>query len=47
MPEDLVPQIPIIMDIFTKAEVTVLQSKDYEADDIIGHITNMADEQSF
>ena len=47
MPEDLVPQIPIIMDIFAKADVTVLQSKDYEADDIIGHITNMADEHNF
>ena len=47
MPEDLVPQIPIIMDIFKKAEVTVLQSKDYEADDIIGHITNMADDNHF
>ena len=47
MPEDLAPQIPIIMDIFAEADVTVLQSKDYEADDIIGHITNMADEHNF
>lgn len=45
MPEDLVRQMPIAKEILTKMGVTILEKEGYEADDIIGTISRLCEEQ--
>lgn len=45
MPEELVPQMPLIKDILRALGVAVAEKEDYEADDIIGTLSRAAYEQ--
>jgi len=45
MPDDLVKQMPIAKDILTKMGITILEKEGYEADDIIGTISRLCEEQ--
>jgi DNA polymerase-1 len=44
MPEELRLQVPIVIDLLQKANVTALTCENYEADDIIGEATRIAGE---
>ncbi len=45
MPDDLVRQMPIAKEILSKMNVTILEKEGFEADDIIGTISRLCEEQ--
>ena len=47
MPEDLVPQIPIIKDIIRAMNIPIVEAPGFEADDIIGTLAVQAAEQGY
>lgn len=46
MPEELKIQVPIIFELLQKANITALSCENYEADDIIGEATRIADDNN-
>jgi len=47
MPEDMAVQVPVIKDILSKLNVAVLEKQGYEADDIIGTLARVCEENGF
>ncbi len=45
MPEELVPQIPLMKEVLTAMNVSILEKEGFEADDIIGTISKQCEEQ--
>ena len=47
MPEELATQMPIIKDILTAMNITILEKEGFEADDIIGTLAKKAKNENF
>lgn len=45
MPEDLIPQVPVIKEIISAFNITTIEKEGYEADDILGIIARNAEAQ--
>ena len=45
MPEELAQQMPVIKEILQDMNITIIQKEGYEADDILGTISNLAEKQ--
>ena len=43
MPEDLIPQVPVIKEIINAFNITIIEKQGYEADDILGMIAKNAE----
>ncbi len=47
MPEDLRAQVPIVFNLLTESNVSILQMENYEADDIVGFVSHAAKDQGY
>ena len=45
MPEELVPQVPLLKEVLSAMNITVLEKEGYEADDIIGTVSKKCTEK--
>ncbi|MBR5156397.1 MAG: DNA polymerase I [Clostridia bacterium] len=45
MPEELVPQIPLMKEVLSAMNIRILEKEGFEADDIIGTVSKMCEEQ--
>ena len=46
MPEELVPQVPLLKEVLSKMNIAILEKEGFEADDIIGTISKKCEEDS-
>ncbi len=46
MPEELVPQIPLMKEVLSAMNIRILEKEGFEADDIIGTVSKMCEEQN-
>lgn len=47
MPEDLVPQVPLIKEVLTAMKISIVEKAGYEADDIIGTLANKSEKLGY
>lgn len=47
MPEELVPQMPLLKEVLSAMNITILEKEGYEADDIIGTVSKKCTENGF
>lgn len=47
MPEELVPQIPLMKEVLSAMNIRILEQEGYEADDIIGTVSRVCEERGF
>lgn len=47
MPEELVPQIPLMKEVLSAMNIRILEQEGFEADDIIGTVSRECEEQGF
>lgn len=47
MPEELVPQIPLMKEVLEAMNIPILQKEGFEADDIIGTVSHRCEEQGY
>ena len=45
MPEELVPQVPLMKEVLRAMNITILEQEGFEADDIIGTVSQKCEEQ--
>ncbi|MBQ3553096.1 MAG: DNA polymerase I [Clostridia bacterium] len=47
MPEELVPQVPLMKEVLSAMNIPILEKEGFEADDIIGTVSRMCEEEGF
>ena len=47
MPEELVPQVSLMKEVLRAMNITILEQEGFEADDIIGTVSQKCEEQGF